>query len=91
MLQFRQHNLPSPRERQTLRLEVIEMASDSSEETGLVVNAVDLGAFAHEQEAALCRQVMGNRAHGLDAILVSAKVSTLYVHMTGGVTRQYGD
>ena len=41
MLQFRQHNLPSPRERQTLRLEVIEMASDSSEETGLVANAVD--------------------------------------------------
>jgi hypothetical protein len=68
-LPFQQHNLSSPRDQQTLRLEVIEMVSDSSGETEL---AVDLGPFAHECEAALCQQVMGDRAHGLDVILAAA-------------------
>lgn len=27
---------------------------------------VDLGPFAHEREAELCRRVLGDRAHGLD-------------------------
>lgn len=64
--------LSSLRDQQTLRLEVIEVVSDSSEEAGIAVNAVDIGPFAHECEAALCRQVMGDRAHGLDVVLAAA-------------------
>ena len=45
------------------------MASDSSGETAI---AVDLGPFAQEREAALCQQVMGDRAHGLDVVLAAA-------------------
>lgn len=37
----------------------------ASEPAGL---AVDLGPFAHEREAELCRRVMGDRAHGLDPV-----------------------
>ncbi|WP_256446201.1 hypothetical protein [Pseudonocardia lacus] len=29
----------------------------------------DRGPFAVDQEAALCRQVMGGRAHGLDTLV----------------------
>jgi hypothetical protein len=64
-LPFRQRNLSSPRGHRTLRLEVIEVVSDSIGETGDSIDSVDLGPFAHECEAALCRQVMGDRAHGL--------------------------
>jgi hypothetical protein len=44
------------------------MASELNGETGLAAGTVDLGPFAHEREAELCRRVMGARAHGLDAI-----------------------
>lgn len=45
------------------------MASEPSGETGLVADTVDLGPFAHEREAELCRRVVGVRAHGLDAVV----------------------
>jgi hypothetical protein len=71
-LPFRQHNLSSLRDQQTLRLEVIEVVSDSSGEAGIAVNAVDLGSLAHAREAALCRQVTGDRADGLDVVFAAA-------------------
>ncbi len=48
------------------------MASEPSTETGPAVDAVDLGPFAHEREAELCRRVMGDRAHGLDTVIAAA-------------------
>lgn len=45
------------------------MASEPSGETD---HTVDLGPFTHEREAALCRQVMGERAHGLDVVFAVA-------------------
>jgi len=29
----------------------------------------DPGPFAHDQEAAVCRRVLGDRAHGLDGLV----------------------
>lgn len=51
------------------------MASEPSNESGPGVDAadsVDLGPFAHEHEAELSRRVMGERAHGLDAVVAAA-------------------
>ncbi|WP_156077066.1 hypothetical protein [Saccharothrix sp. NRRL B-16314] len=51
------------------------MASEPSTETGPgidAVDSVDLGPFAHEHEAELSRRVLGDRAHGLDAVVAAA-------------------
>jgi hypothetical protein len=62
-LPFQQQGLPNLGDQLTLRLEVIDVASEPAGP------AVDLGPFAHEREAELCRRVMGDRAHGLDAVV----------------------
>jgi SAM-dependent methyltransferase len=56
--------LPNLGYQQTLRPEVIDMASEPT----------DLGPFAHDREAEACRRAMGGRAHGLDTVGVPTEV-----------------
>jgi hypothetical protein len=48
------------------------MASEPSGEIDLAADTVDLGPFAHEREAEVCRRITGDRAHGLDVVVAAA-------------------
>jgi hypothetical protein len=63
-LPIRQRMLPHSPGGTTLWTEVVGMTA-TEPGTG---SGVDLGPFAHESEAAVCRRVVGDRVHGLDAV-----------------------
>ncbi|HEY5196924.1 MAG TPA: hypothetical protein VIJ51_07840 [Solirubrobacteraceae bacterium] len=48
---------------------MIEMASDPNAENDV---DVDIGPFAHDREAGLCRRITGDHRHGLDALVEAA-------------------